>query len=131
MNKRNAFVIKALATYLVAGVLSALVMWIVYPADWGSITPVMEAFFVTAGVLVTFLFAWTTSRNVKRANAVYMFSRMIKMALAIIFMALCLKLGSWDKRPLLTALIVFYLMFMIADLYVYFIFNKINRTNGV
>lgn len=112
--------------YAMVAMLSMLLFWLLTPAQYFGVYPLLDVFYWMCGMAMTFFLdrVRCTSARADKLLSVFMIFRGTKFLLTIIALAVGVKLIGLDPVTFAISLMCNYLVYSILEIYVYHRYNK-------
>ena len=113
------------ATYIGISILTEMVYYFVVPEQYYKTYPSIGIFYLVMGIISYYSMVHYRNTSHDHLLHVYMFGRMIKLFLTILFLLLYIYLVEPDnKKAFALTMIAYYIVFSGLELYVYSLFNN-------
>lgn len=115
--------------YTLVGVAAWALFKFIIPQQHFGYFPSIGIFFLANGLLLNYVLNATKNSHPKHLLNVYMLSRVIKLMLTVIFLLFYVKLVGESNVAFAITLMAFYIVYMILELYIYFLYEKRRKAN--
>lgn len=112
------------AAYLAVTMAIVAMFWLIWPEYYFTWFPVIPVFFWVMGLGLAFSLEYTHSEKPDAVTMTYMIARGVKLLLTAVFLGLYVWLVGVDKKQFGLTTLGFYLVFMVLETYMFFLYEK-------
>ena len=124
---RRRLIISLLTSIVVAGIVTGLLLYYIFPACWFRWYPLIPAYFVLLGLIMSIGMNYCRKQNPGRYVALFMLMRTIKIILTMG----CILLYYWLVNEKMTEMALltcgFYFLYLFVETYLLYRFEKTNK----
>ena len=121
---------RLIATIILAGTLTGLVLYYLFPVYWFPWYPLIPAYFVVLGIITSLGTNHHNKQTLKKFALSFLFIRGIKIALTLCFLLIYRWLINENIKEAVIITIAFYMLHLIVETCLFYRFEKTTKQNG-